>query len=156
MDIKCASIITPVGTISCFEEDEKIIVLEWGQAPESIETPLLKETKSQLSAYFSGKLTKFDIPLDPYGTPHQKKVWAMMTDIAFGQTKTYGEIATAIGSAARAVGGACGKNPIPLLIPCHRVMGANGKITGYSGGNGVETKAQLLRLEKAVAISLTV
>ena len=154
MEITCTSLMTPVGTLSIFEDDGKIVVVEWGQAPKGVETPLLKEAKSQLSAYFSAKLHHFDLPLDPMGTDHQKKVWQVMAEIPFGQTKTYGDIASEIGSAPRAVGGACGKNPIPIIIPCHRVVGANGKLTGFSGGEGVETKIQLLRLEEAVATSL--
>jgi methylated-DNA-[protein]-cysteine S-methyltransferase len=155
MDIKCTSIMTPVGTLSCFEDEGKIIVLEWGQAPQGIETPVLKEAKAQLAAYFSGKLTQFDLPLDPYGTDHQKKVWAIMSQIPFGQTLTYGDIAKKINSSAQAVGGACGKNPIPIIIPCHRVMGMKGKMTGYSGGEGIETKEQLLRMEAAITTSLS-
>lgn len=154
MDILCTSIMTPVGTISCFEADEKIIVLEWGQAPKGIETSLLKETKAQLSAYFSGSLTKFDLPLAPEGTEHQKKVWQIMAKIPYGETLTYGDIAKSIKSAPRAVGGACGKNPIPIIIPCHRVVGSAGKMTGFSGGEGIETKIQLLKMEQAVAQTL--
>ncbi len=154
MDILCTSIMTPVGTMSCFEDNGKIVVLEWGQAPKGKETPLLKEAKSQLSAYFSGKLTKFDLPLDPQGTEHQKKVWKIMAEIPFAQTLTYGDIAKQIKSAPRAVGGACGKNPIPIIIPCHRVVGGGGKMTGFSGGEGIDTKVQLLRLEEAVLKSM--
>jgi len=154
MEIKCTSIMTPVGNMSCFEDQEKIVVLEWGQAPKGIETPLLKEAKAQLSAYFSGKLTQFDLPLDPQGTDHQKKVWQIMAKIPFAETITYGDIAKAIKSAPRAVGGACGKNPIPIIIPCHRVVGSAGKLTGFSGGEGLETKVQLLRMEEAVAKSI--
>lgn len=154
MDITCTSLMTPVGTLSLFEDEGKIVVLEWGQAPKGIETPLLTEAKAQLSAYFSAKLTQFDLPLDPGGSAFQKKVWQAMGEIPFGQTRTYGEIAQQIGSSARAVGGACAKNPIPILIPCHRIVGSDGKLTGYSGGEGVETKIQLLRMEEAVAKSL--
>ena len=150
MEILCTSIMTPVGNMTCFEQGEKIVVLEWGQAPKGLESPLLKEAKSQLSAYFSGKLTAFDLPLDPQGTEHQKKVWKIMANIPFGETLTYGDIAKEIKSAPRAVGGACGKNPIPIIIPCHRVVGGGGKMTGFSGGEGVETKVQLLRMEEAV------
>ncbi|WP_240796835.1 methylated-DNA--[protein]-cysteine S-methyltransferase [Terasakiella sp. SH-1] len=141
---------TAVGTLSCFEENEKIIVLEWGQVPQGIETPLLKEAKAQLSAYFSAKLTEFDLPLDPMGTDHQKKVWQKMIEIPFGQTRPYGEIAKELNSSAQAVGSACGKNPIPILIPCHRIVGSNGNMGGYSGGEGLETKLQLLRMEEAI------
>jgi len=154
MEIFCTSIMTPVGNMSCFEDNEQIVVLEWGQAPKGIETPLLKEAKAQLSAYFSGDLTDFDLPLDPQGTEHQKKVWKIMAAIPFAETITYGDIAKEIKSAPRAVGGACGKNPIPIIIPCHRVVGGGGKLTGFSGGEGVSTKIQLLQMEQAVAKSL--
>jgi len=154
MDILCSSVITPVGALSLFEEDNHIIVVEWGQMPPGTETALLKEAKAQLSAYFSAKLTQFDLPLKPHGSVHQKKVWARMQQIPFGKTCTYGDIARNIQSAAQAVGGACGKNPIPILIPCHRVIGANGKMTGYSGGDGIESKQQLLRMEDAVLRSM--
>jgi methylated-DNA-[protein]-cysteine S-methyltransferase len=150
MDILCTSIMTPVGTLTCFEEDGNIVVLEWGQGLQGTETPLLKEAKSQLSAYFSGKLRTFDLPLDPMGTDFQKKVWAALNDIPFGETLSYGELAEKLGSHARAIGGACGKNPIPVIIPCHRVLAKSGKMTGYSGGDGVETKEQLLRMEKGI------
>lgn len=153
MDIQCTTLMTPIGDLSLFEMEGKIIVLEWGQAPKGEETSLLKEAKNQLSAYFSAKLDKFDLPLDPNGTEFQKKVWAKMQDIPLGETRTYGEIAAELNSSPRAVGTACGKNPIPILIPCHRVVGASGKLTGYSGGEGIETKAQLLRMEEAIAKS---
>ena len=154
MEIKCTSLMSPFGTLSLFEEDDKIIVLEWGQAPKGEETRLLKEAKDQLSAYFSAKLQKFDLPLDPMGTEFQKKVWKSLQAIEFGKTKTYGELAKEIQSAPRAIGGACAKNPIPIIIPCHRILGANGKLTGFSGGEGVETKEQLLRLEEIVLKSI--
>ena len=94
MDITCSSIMTPVGNLTCFEDNEKIIVLEWGQGLKGIETPLLKEAKSQLSAYFSGKLTKFDLPLAPDGTAHQQNVWKIMAQIPYAQTLTYERLPT--------------------------------------------------------------
>lgn len=154
MEILCTSIMSPVGTLALYEDNEKLIVVEWGQPPQGTETALLKEAKNQLSAYFSGKLQKFDLPLDPDGTEHQKKVWKIMTEIPYGETLSYGDIADQIESSPRAVGGACGKNPIPIIIPCHRVIGRDGKLTGFSGGEGVETKIQLLRMEQALTKSL--
>ena len=97
--------------------------------------------------YFDGKLTTFDLPLALQGTTFQKNVWREMQKIPYGQVQTYGDISGTLNSAARAVGGACGKNPIPIIIPCHRVIGGGGKMTGFSGGEGVETKIQLLTLE---------
>ena len=101
----------------------------------------------QLDLYFDAKLKQFDLPLDPKGTDFQKAVWNELEKIPIGQTKTYGEIATAIGNpkASRAVGGANNKNPIYLIIPCHRVVGAGGDMTGY--GAGVKRKLALLELE---------
>ena len=104
-------------------------------------------TARQIEAYFAGKLKQFDLPLRAEGTPFRKKVWQALREVPYGQTRSYGEIAREVDSAPRAVGGACGANPIPILIPCHRVIGAGGRMTGYSGGEGIETKLALLRLE---------
>jgi methylated-DNA-[protein]-cysteine S-methyltransferase len=106
---------------------------------------------SQLSAYFAGELTSFDLPLQPAGTAFQKKVWMALRDIPYGRTITYGELAAGIGSAAasRAVGLANGKNPISIVVPCHRVIGTDGSLTGYGGG--LERKRFLLDLEGRAA-----
>lgn len=115
------------------------------------ETPVLKEAARQLEDYFSGKLTAFSLPLAPEGTAFMKKVWANLCGIPYGKTATYGEIALKAGSprAARAVGLANNRNPIPIFIPCHRVIGADGSLTGYRGG--LELKKRLLDLEKGSA-----
>jgi methylated-DNA-[protein]-cysteine S-methyltransferase len=144
------SMLSPTGPLTLFEETGKIIVVEWGQVKGGTTTPLLTEAKNQLSEYFARERETFDLPLNPIGTEFQKAVWQQMLAIPYGETKTYGDLATTLDSAARAVGGACGKNPIPIIIPCHRVMGANGKLTGFSGGEGVETKETLLHLETPV------
>lgn len=141
------SINSPVGFLTLFEQDDAITVIEWGRISDPIGSPLLTEAKRQLNAYFDRDLETFDLPLNPQGTPFQKAVWDGMLKIPYGQTQTYGELASQVGSAARAVGGACGRNPIPIVIPCHRVTGANGKLTGFSGGEGVQTKQQLLAIE---------
>ena len=104
----------------------------------------------QLNRYFDGEIDDFDLPLDPPGTDFQKKVWSEMLKIPAGQTKSYGEIAKILNSAAQPVGTACGANPIPIIIPCHRILAAGGKMGGYSGLGGLETKTALLRLEKAL------
>jgi methylated-DNA-[protein]-cysteine S-methyltransferase len=140
------SLISPVGELTIFEEDDKIISLDWGRAPEARITPLLMEAKTQLRFYFQKKLTEFDLPLAPAGTDFQQRVWRQMQAIPFGQTQTYGEIAEKINSGARPVGTACGRNPIPILIPCHRVVGAGG-LGGYSGAGGLDTKKSLLAFE---------
>ena len=98
-------------------------------------------------AYFHKRLKSFDLPLNPKGTAFQKLVWKNISQIPFGQTSTYGTLSRAIQSSPRAIGGACKKNPIPIFIPCHRVVGRKRSLIGYSGGVGVKTKIQLLKLE---------
>lgn len=114
------------------------------------ESILLKEAYRQLEEYFTGKRQVFDLPLAPQGTVFQQKVWQALTEIPFGETRSYGQIAKRIGhpKASRAVGGANNKNPLPIFIPCHRVIGANGKLVGYAGG--LEVKKMLLHVEKLV------
>lgn len=143
------SLHSPVGDLTLSEEDQKIVSVDWGWSPFSEETDFLLDCKHQLEAYFDGLNPTFTPALEAHGTSFQKKVWQAMLKIPYGQTLTYGEIADAIGSHARAVGTACGLNPIPIIIPCHRVVGKNGKLTGFSGGEGVETKLFLLDLERA-------
>ena len=144
------SVPSPVGTLTLFSDGEAINVIEWGRGPDAQSSPLLDEAARQLNAYFDGSLRVFDLPLDPAGTEYQRKVWSAFAQIPYGEIRTYGDIAGNLSSHARAVGLACGANPIPVILPCHRVIGANGKMTGFSGGAGVETKVQLLTLEGAV------
>ena len=141
---------SPVGPLTLFEEDGAIISLDWGAVDGGEETPLLREATRQLDAYFDGELTRFDLPLAPHGTAFQKKLWQALNSIPYGGTLTYGELASRIGSAPRAIGGACGRNPIPIIVPCHRVLAAGGKMGGYSGHDGTDTKEFLLRLEGAL------
>lgn len=112
------------------------------------ETPLLKEAQAQLTAYFAGRLQRFDLPLAPKGTPFQLACWAALCSIPYGEVRTYSQQAQMAGrpTAARAVGMANHRNPLPILIPCHRVIGANGRLTGYAGG--LQLKQQLLELEQ--------
>ena len=107
----------------------------------------LREPERQLNAYFAGELEHFDLTLRPQGTPFQLRVWQLLQDIPFGETISYGELARRCGNpaASRAVGSANGSNPIPIIIPCHRVIGSNGKLTGFGGG--LETKRWLLDFE---------
>jgi methylated-DNA-[protein]-cysteine S-methyltransferase len=111
--------------------------------------PILIETERQVSEYFAGKRTQFDLPLQPEGSEFQKKVWRALRKIPFGKTKSYLDLARAIGwpDASRAVGAANGKNPLSIVVPCHRVVGADGTLTGFAGG--LKTKAALLALEAA-------
>lgn len=116
---------------------------EWRADPASLQEPI-----RQLRAYFAGELEAFDLPLAPQGTPFQLKVWQLLCDIPYGGTISYGELARRAGNpkASRAVGLANGSNPIPIIIPCHRVIGSNGKLTGYGGG--LPIKEKLLALER--------
>jgi methylated-DNA-[protein]-cysteine S-methyltransferase len=116
---------------------------EWQEDPSSLD-----EAMRQLKAYFAGELENFDLPLSPQGTPFQQRVWGELQKIPYGETISYGELARRIGNpkASRAVGLANGSNPISIVIPCHRVIGANGKLTGYGGG--LPIKEKLLALEK--------
>jgi methylated-DNA-[protein]-cysteine S-methyltransferase len=120
----------------------------WPHRPDH---PVLKQAIAQLSAYFSGERTSFDLPLDlACGTPFQQSVWQALLAIPQGQTASYGEVSTRIGkpAAMRAVGAAIGRNPVSVIVPCHRVMGASGALTGYAGG--LDRKAALLKLEGAL------
>lgn len=138
---------SPLGPLSVQEKHGCIVSLRWRVAETSTETPVLTAARDQLRAYFDGDRQDFDLPLAPAGSDHQKRVWDFMCAIPYGQTRSYGDCASAIGSAPRAVGGACGANPIPIIIPCHRILAAGGRAGGYSGAGGLETKAFLLKME---------
>lgn len=142
-------IITPFGPISLIETDGVITRLDW-RAGSDTGSPLLAEAAHQIAAYFAKTLTRFDLPL-AYGTGIHEEVRRAMSAIPFGETRTYGDIARAIGSPAQAVGQACGANPLPILIPCHRVLGRN-TLGGFSAPGGVETKVALLRHEGAAQL----
>jgi methylated-DNA-[protein]-cysteine S-methyltransferase len=120
-------------------------------ADELPDDPLLRSTATQLRRYFAGMATSFDLPLDLLGTEFQRSVWAALLRIPAGETRAYGDIARALGSpqAVRAVGAAVGRNPVSLIVPCHRVVGRDGSLTGYAGG--IERKQALLELEHAAA-----
>ncbi|MFT4198169.1 MAG: methylated-DNA--[protein]-cysteine S-methyltransferase [Pseudoxanthomonas sp.] len=112
---------------------------------------LLREVRAQLQAYFAGRLHRFELPLAPAGSEFQRAVWTQLAQIPYGQTWSYGQLAQRLGkpAAVRAVGAANGRNPIPIVLPCHRVIGADGSLTGFGGG--LEAKAFLLRLEGVLA-----
>ncbi|HEV8343708.1 MAG TPA: methylated-DNA--[protein]-cysteine S-methyltransferase [Candidatus Binatia bacterium] len=116
--------------------------------------PILLETERQLSEYFAGKRTQFELPLEPRGSEFQKRVWRALREIPFGKTRSYRDLAEAIGSpkASRAIGAANGKNPLSIVVPCHRVIGTDRTLTGFAGG--LETKATLLALEARAAGSM--
>ena len=141
------SLLTNFGDLTISEEDGAIVALDWGRGRDQEETPLLCRARGQLQEYFDGKRLTFNLPLAPHGSPFQKRVWAALCTIPLGETRSYADIARAIGSAPRAIGGANGANPIPIIIPCHRVIAADGSLGGYSGGEGPATKQHLLNLE---------
>jgi len=138
---------TPLGDITLFEEDGALVSIDWGRAPGEQSTPLLEEARRQIDAYFDGDLKEFDLKLRPDGTAFQRRLWAELQKIPYGATASYGDVAHRLDSGPRAVGGACGRNPLPIVIPCHRVLASGGRIGGYSGHEGLDTKRFLLRLE---------
>lgn len=149
---------SPIGLLKLVASDDGLVAILWenddpkrvrlGEPVEKIDHPVLCEAERQLNDYFSGKLTKFSLPLDFKGTEFQRKVWEALVTIPFGETRSYAQIASQVGSpkAVRAVGAANGKNPISIVAPCHRVIGTNGKLTGFAGG--LEAKAFLLGMER--------
>jgi methylated-DNA-[protein]-cysteine S-methyltransferase len=158
---------SPVGWLELVERDGALTGIRFDARPAGADAPdrcadvdqvvdarpvavseLLVEARDQLRAYFAGELRRFDLPLRPAGTPFQQRVWALLADVAWGTTTTYGALAAALGmpaGASRAVGAANGANPLPIVLPCHRVVGSDGTLTGYAGG--LDRKAALLRLE---------
>lgn len=138
---------SPLGDLTAFEEDGKIVALEWGWVDGGGGNAVLQSAERQLDEYFEGRRKTFDLPLAPDGSPFQRRVWTALRQIPYGSVSSYGELAHVIDSAPRAVGGACGRNPLPIIIPCHRVLAANGALGGYSGFDGLETKRFLLVLE---------
>jgi methylated-DNA-[protein]-cysteine S-methyltransferase len=138
---------SPLGPLTLVEDDGAIVAVNWGAARAQQETPLLARAAAQLRAYFTERLATFDLPLKPAGGEFQQAVWRAMRAIPRGRTRTYGDIARELGGDPRDVGAACGTNPIPILIPCHRVTAAAGALGGYSGKGGGATKRFLLELE---------
>lgn len=142
---------TPAGILTIAADEKAICAVSFGRIDvenaEVKETPLITKTITELNEYFKGWRKEFDLPLAPQGTDFQQKVWQVLQNIPYGQTRSYKEIAKAAGSPRgyRAVGMANNKNPIAIIIPCHRVIGANGKMVGYAGG--LNTKENLLKLE---------
>lgn len=153
---------SPVGDLKLVASEKGLAAILWPNddpkrvrlAPlvEQLNHPVLAETERQLEDYFKGKRRSFDLPLDFAGTDFQKSVWQALLRIPYGQTRSYGDIANELGNAKamRAVGAANGRNPISIVAPCHRVIGASGKLTGFAGG--LETKEFLLRLESNSAL----
>ena len=147
---------SPIGRIAIIGDDEAINRLEIARDgvlstddQEIRSTAVLERAAAQLREYFEGSRTSFDVPVRLRGTQFQRSVWQQLQEIPFGEVRGYGDLGRALGhaTAGRAVGGAVGANPVPLLVPCHRVLGTAGRITGYSAGNGITTKAWLLEHE---------
>jgi methylated-DNA-[protein]-cysteine S-methyltransferase len=147
---------SPVGRLALEADGDTLTGVRWTSAAEHSKdekaTPVLREARRQLDQYFRRKLQRFDLPLAGRGTPFQQSVWKMMRAIPFGETATYGGMAMALGSGPRAVGMACGRNPLPIVVPCHRVLASGGKEGGFSGGQGLPTKRKLLALEGVVLL----
>ena len=143
------SLHSPIGDISVSEDAGAIVAIDWGWGRDQDATPLLRRAREQLHAFFDGELTEFDLPLAPAGTEYRRRVWQALCAIPYGKTRSYIDIARVAGGSARSVGQANGSNPIPLIIPCHRVV-ATTHLGGYSGGEGLATKRWLLGLEARV------
>ncbi|PWE32203.1 cysteine methyltransferase [Maritimibacter sp. 55A14] len=147
-----AGLETPVGRIVLTEEDGHITALDWGGALADDASPLLDEARRQIDAYFGGTRRAFTLPMAPRSSPFQHLLFEALMAIRFGETRSYGRIARMLDASPQAVGQACGANPIPILIPCHRVLASDGGLGGYSGAGGVETKIALLRHEGAAGL----
>ena len=157
MSLHSKFIDSPVGKLKLVASDRGLVAILWpNDSPrrvrlatdaENTRHPILTKTETQLAEYFAGKRAHFDIPLDPQGTPFQRTVWKALVAIPFGETRSYGQLAKQLGNrnATRAVGAANGRNPISIVVPCHRVIGSTGKLTGFAGG--LPTKSFLLELE---------
>ncbi|MGB7241054.1 MAG: methylated-DNA--[protein]-cysteine S-methyltransferase [Sulfitobacter sp.] len=149
--MKYRDVDTQFGTLCVHERDGAIVALSWQASGRCDRSEVLDAAADQLVGYDAGTVTEFDLPMHIDGSAFQRDVCAAMSAIPFGHTRTYGDIARDLGVPAQAIGQACGANPIPILIPCHRVMGAKG-LTGFSGAGGVETKVALLRHEGAASL----
>jgi methylated-DNA-[protein]-cysteine S-methyltransferase len=159
MSLFCKQMDSPVGRLKLVASDAGLVAVLWeNDRPgrvvldamvEDAGHRVLVETERELEEFFAGKRKKFELPLDMRGTDFQKKVWEQLLAIPFGETRSYGELATHLGDvkAARAVGAANGRNPISIVVPCHRVLGASGKLTGFAGG--LQAKEFLLELEQS-------
>ncbi|RKG32096.1 methylated-DNA--[protein]-cysteine S-methyltransferase [Acinetobacter tianfuensis] len=158
MQLSFIEMSSPVGVLKLVANETALVAVLWenedpkrvrlAQLIEDKQHPILLETQKQLNEYFAGQRQRFDLPLDFEGTEFQQKVWQALLTIPFGETRSYKEIAEQVGNvkAVRAVGAANGKNPISIIAPCHRVVGANGKLVGFAGG--LENKSILLKIEK--------
>ena len=147
MALYCENVPTPVGTLCVCSDGEAVTGIRFGAGETNGGCPVTGQARQQLTEYFAGQRREFDLPLAPAGTDFQRRVWELLREIPYGETVTYGELARRLGNprAARAVGMACNRNPIAIVVPCHRVVGSTGSLTGYAGG--LDTKAFPLKLE---------
>jgi methylated-DNA-[protein]-cysteine S-methyltransferase len=158
MSLSYNTIESPVGRLKLVASDQGLVAILWdNENPRRVRLneltaddrhPVLLETEQRLAEYFAGRRKIFSIPLDMRGTPFQNSVWEALLAIPFGQTRSYGQLASQLGNpqASRAVGAANGRNPIAIIVPCHRLIGSSGKLTGFAGG--LAAKAHLLNLER--------
>jgi len=158
MSLACKVIESPIGKLKLVASDKGLVAILWeNDSPRRVrlselvadeQHPVIVETERQLGEYFAGRRKAFSVALDMRGTRFQKDVWEALLAIPFGETRSYGRLAKQLGNpqATRAVGAANGRNPISIIVPCHRVIGSSGKLTGFAGG--LETKANLLSLEE--------
>jgi methylated-DNA-[protein]-cysteine S-methyltransferase len=158
MDLAYKIVESPVGKLKVVASDKGLVAILWendkpkrvrlGELVENPQHPVLLKTEKQLAEYFAGKRKQFSVALDMRGTSFQKNVWEALLAIPFGETRSYGQLAKQLGNpnASRAVGAANGRNPLSIIVPCHRVIGSTGKLTGFAGG--MQTKVQLLELEE--------
>lgn len=149
------SLHTPIGPVTLSAEGETIVAVDWGWGRDQEPTPVLLRGKAWLQTYFDGEVTPMDLPLAPFGTPYRRRVWQAIGEIPCGAAWSYRRVAETVGGSPRSIGTAMATNPIPLLIPCHRVVGSGALgqlvIGGYSGGDGIETKRFLLDHEARIA-----
>ena len=150
MTLYCENVPTPVGTLCVCSDGEAVTGIRFGAGETNGGCPVTGQARQQLTEYFAGQRREFDLPLAPAGTDFQRRVWELLREIPYGETVTYGELARRLGNpkSARAVGMACNRNPIAIVVPCHRVVGSTGSLTGYAGG--LDAKAFLLKLEGAL------
>lgn len=142
---------SPVGPLTVWEIDGAVVRLDWCATKEGSGSVVLDQALRELKEYFQGSEAGFSVPLRPRGNEFQQQFLTLLSAIPFGQTRTYGEMARELGASAQAIGQACGANPIPVIIPCHRVLGADG-LGGFSGAGGVEAKVTLLKHEGAASL----
>ena len=142
---------SPVGPLGADASGSAVTALVWGRAGTLTDGQLSDQLSDEIARYFAGNLTQFTVPLAPRGSEFQQRFYQALCAIPYGETRTYGDLAKQLGVTPQAIGQACGANPIPILIPCHRVLAADG-LGGYSGRGGIEAKVTLLRIEGAAGL----